>query len=196
MNLLILNGPASPRAPQSYPYRGTHRASPTYNDSLPAEHELNRLFMWYLEEGGQLGVVNDIGKALRFAELLNAHPLPRYSHFEVVEAVDDDRPSEAREHLLGFDLSGGFDNSLLWWWGPEPAAACPPSLANPSCTLRHLMYRYFAPQRNQHGLFPTATIASECLLAMDAIQRFDPSVFEGEDLIPHFQPVALYLVRA
>ena len=193
MNLLILDGPADPRSPHSYPYRGTYRAHPTYNDSVPPGHEINQLFTWYLAEGGESGVINDVAKALRYATLLNLHPLPQANHFEVVEVVDDHQP-ESGGYLLGFDLSSGFSNSLLWWWGPEPIAEPSPSVPEPVNVLADLMYRYYAPCRNQYGLFPTAIIASRCLSAMDALQRLSPNLFEGQDLRSHFWPVALYLV--
>src|SRR5215472_4294200 len=118
MNFLILNGPRCPRA-AAYPhYRGTYRAHPTCCEGLPEDSEINKLFFWFLEEGGELGVVHDLSKALRYVELLNAYPLPGYSHFEVVEVTGGDEAPQVGGELLGFDVSSGYNNSLLWWWQP------------------------------------------------------------------------------
>jgi hypothetical protein len=86
MKLLILNGISSHPPGRNPVYRGSYRTNPSYCSALPADHELNQLFVWYLEEGGETGVVNDLSKAIRFARLCNEHA-PE-CHFEVVELVD------------------------------------------------------------------------------------------------------------
>jgi hypothetical protein len=92
MKLLILDGHSFPNPGRNPAYRGTDRARPTYCDSFPDEHEINRLFFWYLDEGGESGVVHDIQKAERYAELLNFQF--RDTSFEVMEVVDgNDMPS-------------------------------------------------------------------------------------------------------
>jgi len=150
--------------------------------------------MWFLEEGGQSGVVKDVRKALQYAALLNSQPGSQLNRFEVVQVVTDDAQSNASGKLLGFDLSSGFSNSLLWWWGPEPRVGDSPSLGEPIRTLGDLVYRFYGPQRNENGLFPTVAIASGCLSAMDALQHLCPDLFESEDLRSNFRPVGLYLV--
>ena len=44
-------------------YRGTDRVLPYHCDELPDEHEANKAFFWFIEEGGELGVVHDLSKA-------------------------------------------------------------------------------------------------------------------------------------
>src|SRR5439155_26446134 len=119
MKLLILNGPRDPQPIQNPLYRGTYRSHPTHCDALPDDHEINKLFFWFLEEGGELGVVHNLSKALRFAELLNSYFAGR-QHFEVIEATEGDSTPESGGALLGFDLSAGYNNSLLWW-GLKPS---------------------------------------------------------------------------
>jgi len=211
MNLLILNGPRDPRA-AAYPhYRGTYRAHPTYCEAVPKDHEINRLFFWFLEEGGESGLVHDLTKALRYAELLNmhlSHFRPGFSHFEVIEVTDGDSPDDAKGRLMGFDISAGYNNSLLWWWGPATQPRTPASVGQdgntstnmstfpkPILVLDDLIHRFYAPQLNRDGLFQTPAIASECLSAMDALQQLCPNFYEGEGLIPSYRVVGVYLVR-
>lgn len=207
MNFLILNGPRSPRA-AAYPhYRGTYRAHPTYSERLPEDSEINKLFFWFLEEGGELAVVHDLSKALRYAELLNDHPLPRRSHFEVVEVTDGDEPPHVGGELLGFDVSSGYNNSLLWWWQPATQPGAIASVerngdTSPSATifpepiraLSTLIKRFYTPRLNRNGLFQTPVSASECLRDMDALQQLCPNLYEGESLKDNFCATGVYLV--
>jgi hypothetical protein len=55
MNLLILSGYRAPRTAAYPQYRDIYRAHPNYLDSVPREDEINQLFFWFLEEGGELG---------------------------------------------------------------------------------------------------------------------------------------------
>lgn len=210
MKLLILNGPRDPRAAAFSHYRGTYRAHPTYCEALQKDHEINNLFFWFLREGGETGLVHDLTKALRYAELLNMHLSefnPGFAHFEVIEVTDGDTHGDAKGRLMGFDLSAGYNNSLLWWWGQgtEPNAATsvgqtgntPPGISTfpkPILVLDDLIHRFYAPELNRNGLFKTTATASECLKAMDALQQLCPNFYEGEDLRATFCVVGLYLV--
>lgn len=210
MKLLILNGPRDPRA-AAYPrYRGTYRAHPTYCEALQEDHEINKLFLWFLEEGGESGLVHDLSKASRYTELLNLHLSefkPGFAHFEVIEVTDGDTPGYAEGRLMGFDLSAGYNDSLLWWWGLATQPRAAPSVGQPGNTspgmstfpkpilvLDGLIHRFYAPQLNRNGLFQTPTTASECLGAMDALQQLCPNFYEGEDLRAAFCVVGVYLV--
>jgi len=193
MNLLILNGPRDPRA-AAYPhYRGTYRAHPTYCDAVPEDHELNKLFFWFLKEGGELGVTHDLAKALQYADLLNQYPLSRrHSAFEVVEVTTGHTSPEAGTELFGFDLSSGHNNSLLWWKleSGTGLGTLPPPVQELDKTIR----RFYSPKLNGYSLFQTPEMASECLAAMDALQRLSPNLYEGEDLKPNFTVTGVYLV--
>lgn len=190
MKLLLLDGPRDPRAARSVHYRGTSRAHPTYCDALPEDHEINRLFHWFLEEGGELGVVRDRKKALRFAELRNSY-LPASGHFEVVEVTDGAEPPEVGGLFMGYDLSEGYNNSLLVW--ELRSFLSGNSLAQPIRELCDLLSRYYSPQLNGQGLFQTVEMASLCLKSMTALQDLSPNLFEGGDL-RRFKVVGLYRV--
>ena len=191
MKLLILNGPRDTRAAKYLIYRGTYRAHPTYHDGFPRDHEINNLFFWFLEEGGELGLVHDFSKAARYTELLNQNPLLGYRHFELVEATDGNPAAGEGRQQLGFDVSAGYNNSLLWW-GLETTPSAN-GLSEPIRELMNLVHRFYAPQLNRHGLFETAEIASQCLRSMDALQSLSPNLYEGEDLETSFQAAGLYL---
>jgi len=190
MNLLILDGPRDPRAAKYSAYRGTWRAHPTYQDAFPRDHEINKLFFWFLEEGGERGVVHDLSKATRYTELLNQNPLPGYGQFEVVE-VDGNASAMEGVQQLGFDVSAGYNYSLLWWrLEPTLGTIRPPG---PIRELMNLVHRFYAPLLNSHGLFESAETASQCLQSMDALQSLSPKLYEGEDLKANFQVVGLHL---
>jgi hypothetical protein len=190
MNLLILDGPRDHRAGNNPLYRGTYRAHPTHCDELPDDHEINRLFFWFLEEGGELGVVRDVSKALRLTELWNAR-LPEKDRFEVVEATDGNTRGQSTGKFIGFDLSAGYNSSLLSSGLKQFLGVS--QLAEPIRELWDLASRHYAPQLNGQGLFQTLEVASLCVRSMIALQDLSPNLFEGGNL-RDFQPVGLHTV--
>ena len=192
MNLLILDGPADPRPGKNPLYRGTYRAAPTHCDDLPDEHEINKLFFWFLEEGGELGVVHDSLRALRFAELWNTRLLPP-NRFDVIEVTDRDNAPVSDGIFIGFDLSCGYGNSVLVS-GLQPITRRA-DLSEPILESYEGIRRNFAPQLNQNGLFEAFEAANLCLRAMTALQELSPNFFEGGDL-SDFQPVGLFTIGA
>jgi len=190
MKLLILNGPRDSRTAYNPLYRGTYRSHPGHCDDVSDDHEINRLFFWFIKEGGQLGVVRDVQKARRFAELWNAR-LEESERFEVVEVADAE-PGQARcaGAFMGFDLSSGYNNSLLAEGLRLSMGA--QRLPEPIRELWDLTRRHYAPQLNAAGLFQTSEAASLCLRSMIALQDLSPNLFEGEDL-RHFRVVRLHL---
>jgi uncharacterized protein with NRDE domain len=175
MNLLILNGPCCRGAnPQ---YRGTYRARPTYCDDASSQDEINLLFSWYLMEGGESGVVHDLAKAGRFAELSNIR-LDR-ENFEVIEVTHAGVSAQSGGISLGFDLSAGFNNSLLWWGLKYDGSID---------TLREVdeswksASRYYSKKLNRYGLFSSEDLAIDCRNAMISLQSLSPNFFEGGDL--------------
>jgi len=171
-------------------YRGTYRAHPTFCDALPTDYEINRLFFWFLEEGGELGVVSNLSKALRFAELWNAR-LSAPDLFEVVEVTDGQTSSETDTRLMGFDISAGYNYSLLSWGLQVPKGV--QRLDWRIQNLYELMSRYYRPQLNANGLFETADEAASCLGTLKALQGYSPDLFESGDL-GEFRVNGLYRV--
>jgi hypothetical protein len=174
---LILDGPRSPHQGQSPAYRGTYRCTPPYCEVLPEDHEINELFMWFIEEGGELGVVHDVTKALRFAKLCNEHFRPR--HFEVVQVVNGQNIQTTSGRFLGFDLSHGYNNSLLYW-GLKPSRPLDEDARVD--VLWQVVSRFFAPQLNENGLFSDSDLAALCLRSLIALQSLKDNLFEGDDL--------------
>src|ERR1017187_8583019 len=99
-DLLILDGPLYPKMRPNPEYRGTCRMCPTHFDDLPEEHEANVLFYWFLEEGGELGVVHDKQKAYRLRDLANLYSNDK--SFEVIEALDANSTPVHAGEFLGF----------------------------------------------------------------------------------------------
>ncbi len=193
MNILILNGARDPRPGYNPLYRGTYRAHPSHHDQLPDEHEINQLFFWFLEEGGELGVVRSVAKALRFAELWNAHLKEKRDRFEVVEVTDENTHCESKGTFIGYDLSAGYNNSLLSWGLKSIVGSN--RVAEPIEELYDQLGRHYAPQLNGQGLFQTWEVASVCLRAMTALQDLSPNLFEGGNL-REFRPVGLYRISS
>jgi hypothetical protein len=190
MNLLILDGPRDPRPGNNPLYRGTYRAHPSHCDEVSDDHEINQLFFWFLEEGGELAVVGDAPKALRFAELWNAR-LKEKSRFEVVQVTDGDTHPQSSGNFIGFDLSAGYNNSLLSSGLKQFLGVN--QLRGPIRELWDLVSRHYAPQLNGQGLFQTFEVASLCLRAMTALQDLSPKLFEGGNL-REFRPIGLYSI--
>ncbi len=190
MSYLILNGAAVPEDLQPNPlYRGTMRRAPTYCESALEDHEVNRLFMWYLEEGGETGALHDLALARRYVKLLNIHVPGR--NFEVVELTDGETPPTVPGHFLGFDLSLGHNNSLLWSGLRYPMRKIPPP---PFDVLCDLLERFFAPQLNESGLFESYAAAEFCLRSIAALQSLRRNLYEGDDL-SDFRVAGIYLVK-
>ncbi len=192
MNILILDGPRDSRPGNNPLYRGTYRAHPTHCDEVPDDHEINKLFFWFLEEGGELGVVRDVSRALRFAELWNER-LGETDRFEVVEVTDGNTRPQSNEKFIGFDLSAGYNSSLLSSGLKQFPGVN--ELMEPVRELWDLGTRHYAPQLNGQGLFQTLEVASLCLRTMIALQDISPNLFEGGNL-REFRPVGLYVVDA
>jgi len=186
-DLLILDGPCNPRRHPNPVYRGTYRMHPTHFDNLPEDHEANILFSWFIEEGGELGAVHDEAKARKLRDLCNSYGTNR--NYEVVEACDGEQlPSHGGE-LLGYDLSQGLNNSLLWWGLKSPDNA--PN--DPVLVLADVVFAHFSQRLNRYGLFSESCVATKCRQALTALQALRPNFIEGDDL-GKFRATALYRI--
>jgi hypothetical protein len=136
-------------------------------------------------------VVRNVAKALRFAELSNAHLKEKRDRFEVVEVTNENTHCESNGTFIGYDLSAGYNNSLLSWGIKSIAGGN--RVAEPIEELYDLVSRHYAPQLNGQGLFQTCEVASLCLRAMTALQDLSPNLFEGGNL-RDFRPVGLYRI--
>jgi hypothetical protein len=175
-------------------YRGTDRPTIYYQSTSDENHEVNRAFLWYCREGGQLGVVHDLAKAREVVEACRRLDPPQY--FEVIEVTTENRPPTIGGSFLGFDLSSGYHYSLLSW-GLEIDR---PSLENTPeddplwiiQPLLHLIKKHFQPQLNSNGLFDEYDTARLCLDCMMALQSIRPGLWENEEV--KFEVVGLWRV--
>jgi hypothetical protein len=172
--LLILNGPRYPARNPNPIYRGTFRMHPRYFENLPESHEANRLFHWFLEEGGELGVVNDEPKARRLCAVCNTYDAS-YS-YEVVEVVEGNAKPLIGREFLGFDISQAYNNSLLWS-GLNTLVPGEPDL--PTRVLANTLFRLFAEKLNRAGLFSDFDTAARCRASLIALQLLEPNIIEG-----------------
>ncbi len=187
-NLLILDGPLWPKLRPNPRYRGTCRMSTMHFDNLPEEHEANKLFHWFLEEGGELGVVHNEKKAYRLCELANLYT--REQSYEVIEAVEPNSTPIHAGEFLGFDISCGLNNSLLWW-------GLTPSVSEQECAservLANIVFSFFSEKLNDNGLFTEIVVANRCRSALLALQAIEPNLLEGGSL-EKFQIVGLFRI--
>jgi hypothetical protein len=186
LDLLILNGPRYPRRHPNPSYKGTFRMQPGHFDSLPEDHEANLLFGWLLEEGGELGIVHDEAKARRLCDLCKVYA-PN-ENYEVLEAVKGEDPPRLGGELLGYDISQGLNNSLLWW-GLKTSGL--KDHDDPVSILADTIFTLFARQLNNQGLFSDIETATQCRQSLIALQALRPNFIEGEDL-HEFRVVGLY----
>ncbi len=188
MDILIL-GFGTPKA--SPAYRGTCRATPHHVDSLGEDHPVNQAFLWYCEEGGEFGLVHDLAKARELVREYKKLQTPH--HFEIIE-VSSQRHYQSTRTFLGFDLSAGYNYSLLYWGldlgnvkPSEPIADEKYVLIQP---LLRLTQEFFQKRLNSNGMFDNYEDASFCLSCMMALQRIYPGLWENEKVT--FEVVGLW----
>ena len=159
---------------------------PRHFDLLPEDHEANVLFGWFIEEGGELGIVHNEAKARKLCELCNVYA-PNEC-YEVLEAVDGDQPPRLGGEFLGYDISQGLNNSLLW-------SGLNTKIVNeyddPVYILANTIYMLFGAQLNNRGLFSGIDMATHCRQSLIALRALKPNFIEGGDLNA-FRVVALY----
>lgn len=202
MRLLVIGEPVGKGIPKKRPvYRGTYRDRPYYCDQFGEDHEVNRAFFWFIQNGREetandLDIVQDLGRAREIAAVYK-----RYAgqEFEVIEVTLENEEPSAGEQFLGYDLSRGFFNSLLWYgldicydrmggWDSERA-----DLLRVIQPLVCLVEHYFKPRLNANGLFDDYKTAKWCLDCMTSIQTICPDWFEsGEN---NFEVVCLHKVK-
>jgi hypothetical protein len=92
--------------------------------------------------------------------------------------------------LLGFDISRGFNTSLLWW-GLTPTV--PEQDGAPVRVLANTVFGLFSEKLNDNGLFSEIDVATRCRSALLALQALEPNLLEGDSL-EKFQVVGLFRI--
>jgi hypothetical protein len=184
LDLLILKKNLGPGADAAAAYRGTERARPVHFRNLPDTHMANQLFFWFLEEGGERGVVHDLKRAKQLAGLLNLFGDSVF--FEVVQVGTERATTPGRGGFLGFDVSAGFNNSVIRGFVlHDPGGSVPntPSVDDgPAGELSSLHRRFFLPKLNDHRIFQHYDDADFCLRTARALNTLRPGLIEGTDL--------------
>jgi hypothetical protein len=189
MKYLIRNGHSYPVSSYRSSYRGTDRNGPIYCDALPKEHEVNRLFTWYLQETEQSEFVQDLDTARRYVELCNLHfPTKR---FDIIGIAESNGISDNSAQFLGHDISLDGGASLIFLALLEPPGEEVPK--EPIQVLNHLIRKHFFSKLNEFGLFRTFEDASHCRSAMVALQSFRSNLYEGGNL-DDFRVIGIYMI--
>jgi hypothetical protein len=187
VDLLILKKSLSADRDAAAGYRGTERTHPMHFRNLPDTHVANQLFFWFLEEGGERGVVHDLKRAKKLVELLNLFGESVF--FEIVQVGTERAATPGKGGFLGFDVSAGFNNSIIRRFvlrepgDPVAKTASADDLA--LCELSTLHRRFFTQKLNDHRLFQHYEDADFCLRAARALNTLRPGWIESTDLMEY-----------
>jgi hypothetical protein len=175
-------------------YRGTDRMSPYYVDGLYEDHPVNQAFFWYCEEGEELGVVHDLTRARKLVQLYRALDVPQC--FEIVQVVDWIDGVRGSGELRGYDLSAGYNYSLLEWHleidRDQNSGVDHDERLEVLQPLLRLVKEHFQPLLNANGLFADGDSAAFCLVCMMALQRMRPNLWENDEVV--FDVVGLWVL--
>jgi hypothetical protein len=130
--------------------------------------------------------VHDEAKTRRLCDLCKVYA-PN-DNYEVLEAVKADDPPHLSGEFLGYDISQGLNNSLLWW-GLKTSVAKDHN--EPVSVLADTTFTLFSRQLNNQGLFSDIETATRCRQSLIALQALRPNFIEGGDL-QEFCVVGLY----
>jgi hypothetical protein len=162
-------------------YRGTYRTVPNYVNNQSEDSIVNKHFMWYLNEGDQLGIIKNLEKAKKMVGLYEKLNPPQ--KFEIVRILEDKEKQKNGEEFLGFDISSNYGYSLLSWnldiglknyQNDEILQKIRP--------LVNLVREYFKPKLNRYSLFNDIDTAQFCLDCMMSLQKIRPGFWENEEV--------------
>ncbi len=181
---LILGGTFSNCSRQ---YRGTYRISPSYVDDCPPDSPVNKYFQWFLQEGGERGIVSDRDQALNLVTEYGRLTPPQY--FDVVRVIEDRCDIVSGDQFLGFDIcSNLYYSPLAWEFLLNGDADFP---AKP---LMQLLKTHFSPMLGKSGLFIDQVEATFCLRCILTLCSAWPNLFEGDNN-RRFEVVGLSVVN-
>jgi hypothetical protein len=208
MRLLILGEPIAgdESPPFLKSYRGTFRSEPCYPEgfakSVGDEHPTVKLFDWWFDESAHDQEANGLIRSLDKAkELVRTYAQYNLQELEIIEITLNDEVSVLGGEFLGFDLSLGFGDSLLYmtgglalchdytgWHDPREA-----QILHQLHPLMCLLEEHFKPLLNTQGLLPDYQIARQCWNCINAIEQFVPDVFDWGG--PHkWEIIGLYRI--
>ena len=175
----VVDGPADPTC--SPTYRGLYRAEPTFCESLPENHELNRMLLSYMNATVDTDALEDLQKARALVSLYQEYV---ETSLEILEIVTPGQPPISGKQFLGYDLVFGFSLSLLCWGlqtiiaPPHQGGRANSDASSPIHVLARLINMHFQPLLNKNGLFHNLDDARFCLDCMMAIQDISQGFYE------------------
>lgn len=194
------------RATQVIRYRGTFSDVPTLGTFAPgagtANEELFRVFMDLHDRypDDELPLIHDLDTAIHMTGLLARYE-PGHQ-YEIVELTAHDAKPEIGRRLIGYDVSIGYNLSLVWivfiaYEAPPEGAPIEGEWPEELKDIRpfiDLMYAYFCPKLNADGLFSTFADAEFFLRCARAQNHFHPDLWESRTLLEEFEVVGFYEV--
>jgi hypothetical protein len=193
MRLVLLGEPIAgdESSPFRKRYRGSFRSGPCYPEEFAKrfddEHAAVMLFDWWLDESAHDQEANGLVRNLdRAKELVRTYALYNLQELEIIEITLNDEVSVLGGEFLGFDLSLGFGDSLLWLtdglaictdysgWYDHREAQILHQLHPLMCLIEH----HFRPLLNTQGLLPDYQTARQCWNCINALEQFVPDVFD------------------
>jgi hypothetical protein len=193
IRLLLLGSTLIPNYGE-LPYRGVHRARPYYCSEYPADHQVNRDFLWLCKEGGESGVVHDLSRAKELVKAYQSIMPPQF--FDIIEVVSLNSNSVLNGDFLGWDIvCGEVGYSLLALGLRNVKSSCPPDTATRDILFRvESLQNKYRKKLNKYELFDDSLEACQCLDEMSVLKKLDPNLWES-DPIDRFKITGVNLVK-
>jgi len=164
---------------------------PYYCEDLPADHEVNRLFLWYVAEANELGVIGGLPEAQDLVAAYRRLTPPR--EFEILEVTEPGSEPAVGSEFIGIDVSTALYFSLIGGSLLADVRASGMSRHDEAVfRLVDIIQLHFADRLNANGLFSSLQDAQLFLDSMLALQELRPNLFEAEGV--EFACVALFAV--
>jgi hypothetical protein len=163
------------------------RKTPTWNNSLPSDHEFNSSYLEYIDAIDlDSNTITNLQNARKTLDVIRKFHFG--DDFEIVEfTLGKDQPEIETAIFIGFDVGYGFANSLLFpsleMFGKaydEKIHRKEYLIILPFLTL---MKAYFQPKVNQHYLFQDYETAKLYLDNIISIQKIYPQLWENEHIL-------------
>jgi hypothetical protein len=173
-------------------YRGTQRASPVIEESMPSDHAVNVAIMQYIQ-GTDEGTTRDPALVERTLATLGRY-LPGHG-YEAVQITRASGPVTVGGALYGYDVSYEFYGSMVKSLIVEAAKD---SAGRRSHEVEYLLplievfTAFFLERVNDNMLFSDVATADwfrRCVVSFDTIHR---SIFEDEAAMRSYEVVAVH----
>lgn len=167
-------------------YRGVDRCWPSYVDDVADDHPVNQAFRWFCAEGGESGIIHDLGKARELVRTyLSTKP---GTQWDIVQLLNANEPDEPGSTFLGYDISIQSGTSLL----SSRLALSSLSAEDALSPIVEVVHRYFRDRLNLNGLLATLADALLFLRCVTTIESLRPGFYTSYS-VDRFAPQRLVL---